>query len=145
MRSLTHIIKCFYKVYGACFHQQYVICPSHHSFFKIWSIVALQCCVGSCHTGKWISCRYTHSPSFLDCLPILGPRGASEIYSRFSLVTYFTHAKSLQSCLALCNPMNCSLPGSSVHRILQARILEQVIGHALRPGISPPQGSNWVS
>ena len=33
-------------------------------------------------------------------------------------------AKSLQSCLTLCNPMNCSLPGSSIHGILQARILE---------------------
>ena len=33
-------------------------------------------------------------------------------------------AKSLQSCPALCNPMDCSPPGSSVHRILQARILE---------------------
>ena len=29
-----------------------------------------------------------------------------------------------QSCLTLCNPMNCSPPGSSVHGILQARILE---------------------
>ena len=34
------------------------------------------------------------------------------------------HAKSLQSCLTLCNPMNSSLPGSSVRGILQARILE---------------------
>ena len=31
-----------------------------------------------------------------------------------------------QSCLTLCNPMGCSLPGSSVHGILQARILEWV-------------------
>ena len=31
-----------------------------------------------------------------------------------------------QSCLTLCNPRDCSLPGSSVHRILQARILEWV-------------------
>ena len=29
-----------------------------------------------------------------------------------------------QSCLTLCNPMDCSAPGSSVHGILQARILE---------------------
>ena len=36
------------------------------------------------------------------------------------------HAKSLQSYLTLCNPMDCSLPGSSVHGILQARILEWV-------------------
>ena len=33
-------------------------------------------------------------------------------------------AKSLQSCLTLCHPVDCSPPGSSVHRILQARILE---------------------
>ena len=32
-------------------------------------------------------------------------------------------AKSFQSCLTLCNPMDCSLPVSSVHGILQARIL----------------------
>ena len=35
-------------------------------------------------------------------------------------------AKLLQLCPALCNPMNYSPPGSSVHRILQARILEWV-------------------
>ena len=34
------------------------------------------------------------------------------------------HAKSLQSCLTLCNPLDYNLPGSSVHGILQARILE---------------------
>ena len=28
-----------------------------------------------------------------------------------------------QSCLTLCNPMNCSPPGSSLHGILHARIL----------------------
>ena len=35
-------------------------------------------------------------------------------------------AKSLQSCLTLCDPMDCNSPGSSVHGILQARILEWV-------------------
>ena len=29
-----------------------------------------------------------------------------------------------QSCLTLCDPMDCSLPGSSVHEIFQARVLE---------------------
>ena len=33
-------------------------------------------------------------------------------------------AKSLQSCPTLCNPMDCSLPGSYVHGIFQARVLE---------------------
>ena len=32
----------------------------------------------------------------------------------------------LQLCPALCDPMDCSLPGSSVHGILQARILEWI-------------------
>ena len=31
-----------------------------------------------------------------------------------------------QSCPTLCDPMDCSLPGSSVHRIFQARVLEWV-------------------
>ena len=34
------------------------------------------------------------------------------------------HAKSLQLCPTLWDPMDCSPPGSSVHGILQARILE---------------------
>ena len=50
-------------------------------------------------------------------------------------------AKSLQSCLTLCNPMNCSLPGSSIHGILQARILEGLPcpppGDLPNPGIEP--------
>ena len=36
------------------------------------------------------------------------------------------HVQSLQSCLTLCDPMDYSLPGFSVHVILQARILEWV-------------------
>ena len=35
-------------------------------------------------------------------------------------------AKSLQLCPTLCDPMNHSPPGSSVHEILQARILEWI-------------------
>ena len=46
------------------------------------------------------------------------------------------HAKSLQSCLTLCNSMNHSLPGSTVHGIPQARILEWV-------AISFSRGSSW--
>ena len=43
------------------------------------------------------------------------------------IITYMhVHAKLLQSCPTLCNPMDCSPPGSSVHGILHARILEWV-------------------
>ena len=49
-----------------------------------------------------------------------------------------------QSCLSLCDPMDCSLPGSSVHGILQTRILQWVarsfsrgsfLTQALNPGL----------
>ena len=46
-----------------------------------------------------------------------------------------------QSCPTLCDPMDCSPPGSSVHGILQATTLE--LGcHVLLQGIFPTQGSN---
>ena len=50
--------------------------------------------------------------------------------------------KLLQSCLTLCNPMDCSQPGSSsVHGILQGK--NNWVGcRALLQGIFPTQGSN---
>ena len=49
---------------------------------------------------------------------------------RYKITLYYlhlcVHTKSHQSCSALCDPMDCSLPNSSVRGILQARILEQV-------------------
>ena len=50
-------------------------------------------------------------------------------------------AKLYQSCPTLCSPMNCRPPGSSVHGILQARILEWVTMPSPR-GIFLTQGSN---
>ena len=52
------------------------------------------------------------------------------------------HAKSLQSCLTLCDPMDRSLTGYSVHGILQAQALEWVVtcpppGYPPDPGIEP--------
>ena len=47
-----------------------------------------------------------------------------------------------KSCLTLCDPMDCSLPSSSVHGILQARILEWVAISFSREGIFLTQGSN---
>ena len=49
-----------------------------------------------------------------------------------------------QSCLTLCNPMDCSLPGSSVHGIFQARLLEWV-AISFSSGSSQPKDQNWVS
>ena len=58
------------------------------------------------------------------------------------------HAKSLQSFLTLCDPMDCSLPGSSVHGILQAGILVWIAlpcpGNLPDPGIKPLSPALWV-
>ena len=48
----------------------------------------------------------------------------------------------IKSCSTLGNPMDCSLPGSSVHGIFQIRILEWGLpfaspGHLLHPGFEP--------
>ena len=53
------------------------------------------------------------------------------------------HAKSLQSCLTLCDFMDCSLSGFSVHGILQARILEWVT--IPPPGDLPDPGIESMS
>ena len=44
----------------------------------------------------------------------------------FLLFNVLSAAKSLQFCLTLCNPIHGSLPGSSIHGIFQARVLEWV-------------------
>ena len=56
-------------------------------------------------------------------------------------------AKSLQSCLTLCDPVDCSPPGSSVHGILQARILEWVAMPFSRGSFRSRDGAqvSWVS
>ena len=49
-----------------------------------------------------------------------------------------------QSCPTLCDPMDCSPPGSSVCGILQARILEWVAISFSR-GSPQPRDRTWVS
>ena len=49
-----------------------------------------------------------------------------------------------QSCLTLCDPMDCSLPGSSLHGISQARILEWVT-ISFSKGFSQPRDRTLVS
>ena len=49
-----------------------------------------------------------------------------------------------QSCPTLCDPINCSLPGSSVHGVFQARVLVWVAISFSRRS-SPPRDQTWVS
>ena len=63
------------------------------------------------------------------------------LFSSFPICSYCSVA---QSCPALCDPMDCSPPGSSVHGILRARILESVAAPSSR-GSSRPRDRTWVS
>ena len=80
----------------------------------------------------------------LRCLISIFPR---TFYFRLKY-NFFPHwwmgAKSLHSCMTLCDPMDCSLPGSSVHRILQERILEWVAMPSSR-GTSTPREWTCIS
>ena len=92
---------------------------------------------------------------------ILQSKGLSRIFSnttiqkhqffgaQFSLMSNsHIHIESesevAQSCPPLCNPMDCSLPGSSIHGIFQARILEWVaISFSRRSSL--PRDWTWIS
>ena len=66
-----------------------------------------------------------------------------ELIFTYCLEIQDMRAKLLQSCPTLCNPMDCSLPGSSVHGILQAR-LEWVAVLSSR-GSSQPRDQTCIS
>ena len=70
------------------------------------------------YAGKGVEIRF--SPLYL----LEGMKACSH-GATSPLITH-VHAKSLQSCPTLCDPMDCSPPGSSVPEILQARMLDRV-------------------
>ena len=94
-------------------------------------------CYGAQHRGVWLVEKrknpsvqsYNLDSSFPGCCDICG---------------VCMHTKSLQSCLTLCNPLECNPPGSSVHGILQARILEWIAIPSSK-GSSQPRDWSQVS
>ena len=65
-----------------------------------------------------------HCRQILNQLSHRGSPKASTYYVRNTQHVGSLCAKSFQSCLTLCDPMDCSPPGCSSHGILQARRLE---------------------
>ena len=70
----------------------------------------------------------------------------SHLLSSLALSCNIKHTTTIivlvaQLCLTLCDPMDCSPPRSSVHRILQARITEEG-SHSLLQGFFLTQGLN---
>ena len=61
--------------------------------------------------------------------PIIQSEVSQKEKHQYSVLTHAaaaTAAKSFQSCPTLSDPMDCSLPGSPIHGIVQARVLEWV-------------------
>ena len=96
----------FYFINNYCIH-----------FFLFW-IPLVQVLFTLCVTTETGSKLIFLMPVFPLLTPVLSPhQHFSNLKVKVSVV---------QSCLTLCDPMDCTLPGSWVHEILQARILEWV-------------------
>ena len=91
---------------------------------------------GCAHTFPRLICILTR-PLWIICLYL----GGCDNWPSGSLVLCVVLCYGAQLCLTLCGPLNCSPPGSSVHGILQERILECVAsplpGALSDPGIEP--------
>ena len=73
---------------------------------------------------------------FRDCCANERPLKKMDLHVRSKDNYTFSCVLSRFSHIWLCNPMDCSPPGSSVHRILQAKILEQI-------AMPSSRGSSW--
>ena len=80
-----------------------------------WSKVGLRCCVRLWYTANW-----------------------------FSVYICVCVCMCVQSCLTLCDPVDCYLPGSSVHGISQKRTLEWIAVSYSR-GLSRPRDQSHIS
>ena len=85
---------------------------------------------------KWINYTYTYVHSMG-----LNYRVSSRVPMLYS---EWVSEWSRSSCQTLCDPMDCSLPGSSLHGILQARVLEWV-AISFSTGSSQPRVQTRVS
>ena len=89
------------------------------------------------HVAVHGGCRVGHD--WVTEMNRLYPRDSNSwVIKNKTMYLYLKHhcAKSLQYFLTLCDPMDSSLPGSSVHGILQGRILEWV-------AVSYSRASSW--
>ena len=92
---------------------------THLQYFFLHSM-EMEVLLGLIHlVSDTISPTLFHTPS---------PVPANKMATAVGIVLFTLQrlAKLFQSCPTLCNPMDCSPPGFSVHEILQARILEWV-------------------
>ena len=99
---------------------QFQIVPCFSLYLFSRSIGSLQCLVNvNCKVLICGTCHFQSSSLFFVCFGFLCLQVSAATATA-------TAAKSLQSCLILCDPRDGSSPGSPVPGILQARTLEWV-------------------
>ena len=121
-----------------------------HGLYSPWNSPSQNTGVGSLSRLQGIFPTQESNPGLPHCRQILyqlsheGSPKSSTYYVRNIQQAGSLCAKSFQSCLTLCHPMDCSPPGSSIHGILQARRLEWVAITFSR-GSSQPRDWSLVS
>ena len=128
LKSKTHsswlikILKFDIKLEYSLFYPQdlessITLVPVYNETFKIEEICCVCVCVCVCMSCLVVSLFNG----------ILQARTVEWVAISFSKRNYRKKESEVaQSCLTLCNPMDSSLPGSSIHGIFQARVLEWV-------------------
>ena len=117
----------------------FVVCYQYFLFmttyFTVWTCYVVF--MYSPLIGAWVLSTFYHEQHHYECWC---KTFCVNICFQFFWV-YICCGVCAQSCPTLCDPMDCSPPGSSVHEIFQARILEWVaiptLGDLPNPGIQP--------
>ena len=127
--QLFHPERCLYNEWRACV----LSCFSRVQLFAtLWTV--------ACQAPLSVRFSRQESWSGLPCPPpgdlpnpgiepasLMSPALAGEVFTTGATwEAQDVKVVAAQSCPTLCRPIDCSLPGSSVQRIVQARILEWV-------------------
>ena len=103
-------------------------CINHNKLWKILKDMSIRphltCLLRNLYMGQDTTVRSGHE---LLTGSKLGKQYNKAVYCYLAYLIYMqSESEVTQSCLTLYDPLDCSLPGSSIHGILQARILEWV-------------------
>ena len=96
------------------------------------------------HVYVWLSPFTTHlklTTLLIGYTLIQNISGVKKYKESKSTIDMFVYSVA-KSCLTLCDPIDCSPPGSSVHGIFQARMLERIVISSSGDLSNPTQGFN---
>ena len=114
-------------------HDQAGLIPGMQGFFNIWKSINVIHHINKLKDKNHMIISIGAEKAFDKIqhsfiIKTLQKMGIEGIYLNIVKTIYDRKKESevIQSCPTLCDPMDCSLPGSSIHGIFQARILEWV-------------------